>query len=234
MPEPKKVTRPWRVVAEEASLETDTRRLIELSSELQEALDRQIPNLLVEDSGTTSPPPFRHGDHICLSYHSEQYLLGFLEQYVMEGLRRDELCFCVQRPRILRRLVENLQSMGVDTDAEQGRGALELHTEREVYFSTGAFDPAIMINLLMRSLDECMRKGFSAFRTAGDLSWAMRDPKIYQTLIGYEQMVNQCYPGKPAIGLCQYQANETPVDFLKSILEHHKLHFSEKAASLID
>jgi len=43
---------------------------------------------------------FRHGDHICVFYRSEDSLREVLTPYIAEGLRRGQKCFCAQKPYI--------------------------------------------------------------------------------------------------------------------------------------
>jgi hypothetical protein len=227
MPETKKPALSAERLAAQAVKREEQRKLVELREQLREAVGkkRRLQGLDYPDL-----PEFKHGDHVCLSYHSERYLLDFLTQYVVEGLDQGERCFCVQKPHILKLLQQDLEALGINTAEEQKKGSLELRTEQEVYYPSGNFDPAVMMNLLVRSLDESLKNGFTGFRTAGDLSWAMKNPAIYQTMIAYERMVNQCYPEKGAIGLCQYPIDDCPVDLLQTMIEHHTEHFVETTA----
>ena len=87
---------------------------------------------------------------------------------------KGERCFGAQKPNILKRLYYELRFRGIDVDRELKRGSLEFHTEEEVYFSKGIFEPAVMMEMLLQSINDSAEKGFSGFRTAGDLSWAVR------------------------------------------------------------
>jgi len=62
--------------------------------------------------------------------------------------------------------------LGVDTESAIRRGALEIHTFDEVYFPNRRFEPEAMMDLLLHSIEDAWNKGFSALRTAGELSWA--------------------------------------------------------------
>jgi hypothetical protein len=37
---------------------------------------------------------FKHGDHICVFYQSEDALMEVLTPFIAEGLRNGECCFC--------------------------------------------------------------------------------------------------------------------------------------------
>lgn len=90
-----------------------------------------------------------------------------------------------------------------------------------------------MLEMLTRSISDALEKGFRGLRTAGEMSWAVRGRNECDQVIGYEKMVEQCFPGKSVVGLCQYATNEFPPDVLNSVLESHRLHFDETAADSI-
>lgn len=176
---------------------------------------------------------FRHGDHVCVFYRNEDSLREVLTPFVADGLRRGERCFCAQKSHIARRLVFDLRFLGIDTDDALRRGALEIHTEHEVYLPNNKFEPRIMMNMLMRSLDDALHHGFTAFRTAGELSWAVRGIKHCDQLIDYEKMVDECFPGKPAIGLCQYDVNAFAPEVLEAAIQTHRMRLCDLSQTAI-
>jgi hypothetical protein len=173
---------------------------------------------------------FKHGDHICLFYRTQDDLMEVLTPYVAEGILKGEKVFCAQKPETLKRLVHDLRFIGMEPEDEMKRGALELHTEDEAYFPQKQFDPSVMMELLNRSIDESLERGFSAFRSAGELSWATRGSDQCDQVLGYEKMVNEHFPSKPSIGLCQYAVDKFTPEMLDSVLEHHRLHLNEASS----
>jgi HTH-type transcriptional regulator, bacterioopsin transcriptional activator and related proteins len=171
---------------------------------------------------------FKHGDHVCVFYRSEKTLMEVLTPHIAEGLRRGERCFCVQKAEVIRRLFADLRFLGLDPEHEIKRGALRFHTEEEIYYPHGQFEPERMMELLMQSIQQAVKDGFLGFRTAGELSWAARGDKNCNQVIGYEHMVQECFPGRPAIGLCQYHLNVFSRETLNSVLAAHKLHLVEE------
>ncbi len=169
---------------------------------------------------------FKHGDHACIFYHSDDSLMEVLVPYVAEGLSKGERCFGAQKPHILKRLYHDLRFLGIDVDREIKRGALEFHTEQEVYFPKGIFEPAVMMEMLLQSIADSAQKGFTGFRTAGDLSWAVRGWNMCDQLLGYEDMVAKCYPGRTATGICQYPLADFPQKTLDDVLRAHRLHLA--------
>lgn len=170
---------------------------------------------------------FKHGDHICVFYRTETALLEILTPYVAEGLRKGERCFCVQTNEVMRRLTLDLQFIGVNVEREIERGALEFHTENEIYFANGSFDGEATIRRLMQSVEDSVKMGFTCFRSAGELTWAAANTTHCKQVVGYEKMVEQCYPGKRAIGLCQYRMSAFDPRTLEALLETHRMHLIE-------
>jgi hypothetical protein len=180
---------------------------------------------------------FTHGDHTCVFYWDLQGLLEVLTPYIAEGLRQNERCFCAQRPETLKALCNDLRFIGVDIEREQKRGALELHTTNEVYFRNMRFDPDALMELLERSVEDSVRNGFSAFRTAGELSWAVEGRNECDKLVAYEKLVEASYPSKPAVGICLYPIRSFEPAVLDRVVAAHSkvLHYgchSSSTASL--
>ncbi len=170
---------------------------------------------------------FRHGDHTCVFYRTEDALREILTPFVADGLRRGERCFCAEKSHIARRLVFDLRFLGIDTDEALRRGALEIHTEDDVYLPNNKFEPQFMMNMLLRSMDDALHKGFAAFRSAGELSWAVRGIDRCDQLIDYEKIVDECFPGKPAIGLCQYDINAFAPEVLEAAIQAHRMRLAD-------
>ena len=175
---------------------------------------------------------FKCGDHICLFYRDEAALAETLAAYLAAGLRNGERCFSAQKSRFIPRLHQALEQAEVDVAGETARGALEIHTEEEVYFATGRFEPEIMMLMLEHSIEEALANGFTGFRTAGEMSWALEETKgcpngHCDQLIHYEKLVHAAYPGKAAIGICQYPIDEFPRHILDAVLNFHRITLEE-------
>ena len=146
-----------------------------------------------------------------------------LVPFVAEGLSRGEKCFLAQKQSTAQNLLYDLQFIGIDTEEKIQSGALEFHSEQEVYFPNGEFNVKALMAMLKQSIRDAVRLGFTGFRSAGDLSWAVEGRNECTQLIGYEEMVKKAYPGKPATGLCQYPIDAFPPDVLTRILEAHEM-----------
>ena len=167
---------------------------------------------------------FKTGDHTCVFYSDLEGLLEVLTPYVLEGLKNNQRCLCAQRADTLEALAADLQFLGVDVKKETRRGALELYDADRIYVPDGRFEPSTMITLLERSVRDSVGAGFSGFRAAGDLAWAVEGHNECDRLIEYEEMVDRWFPGKPIVGLCQYAIREfTPRTLDAAMNAHSKI-----------
>jgi hypothetical protein len=173
---------------------------------------------------------FQNGDHTCVFYRSENELMEVISPFIADGLLRGDRCFCVQKPEVLSRLIYDLQFLGIDTDHAVKSGALDLHVEDETYFPENNFEPEAMMDLLIRAISKSQAEGFTAFRSAGELSWAIEGKFDCDKVVGYEKMVDEYYPGQPAIGLCQYDVNKFPPDVLEHVVSSHRQQITETAS----
>jgi hypothetical protein len=171
---------------------------------------------------TNSLFQFRHGDHLCVFYRSVDSLMQVLSPYIAEGLRNGERCFCVQQDEVVKRLEYDLRFIGVDMDEAVKRGALEFRSVQDAYMPNGHFEPQAMMELLIRSIEDSVERGFTGFRSAGDLSWAVEGRDQCSQIVGYEKMVEECFPCKPAIGMCQYPIESFRPEVLESLLALHR------------
>src|SRR5579871_1255441 len=170
---------------------------------------------------------FKHGDHTCVFYRSEESLREVLTPFIADGLRQGERCFLAQKPHVSKQLLFDLYFLGIDTDHAIRRGALELHTEDEVYFPNRKFEPRAMMDLLMHSINDASKRGFTGLRTAGEGSWAAEGRNECDQIVEYEEMVDDYFPGKRAVAICQYNMAAIPPDVLEAVVKAHRQHVSD-------
>jgi hypothetical protein len=165
---------------------------------------------------------FKRGGHVCVFYHDETTLLEFLVSYVREGLREGEKCYLVQSPSIVRRLPSALGRAGVCFKEEVEQNAIELYCTDDVYLKSGRFDVHAMMWQLEESISGAVANGFQGLRTAGDLGWAAAINLSHETLTLYERLVQETFPHRQAIGVCQYPIHMFPKELLEKVLETHQ------------
>lgn len=165
---------------------------------------------------------FKQGDHVCVFYEDEPSLSEFLVSYFVEGLRNGKRCFCAQTPAMAARIRKELRSHSEKTGEGIPPGALELHTTDEVYFSCERFDPAALTELLKSSISDAVEKGFTGIRMAGEMEFAAQGRCECDQVLEYERLVEEAFPGRPVIGVCQYRVSSFSPGMLESVLSAHR------------
>jgi MEDS: MEthanogen/methylotroph, DcmR Sensory domain len=165
---------------------------------------------------------FRLGDHICLFYRSQKQLLATLVPYIQLGLWHNERCFCILSREVSSQLLAALGAAGIQTDRLIERGALVLVEPQQSYFDCGKFDPGAMTKLLASGISEAVHKGFSGFRSAGDMRWALEGKPGCNRLLEYETLMETFFPGRPAVGLCCYPVDNFQAEKLEHVLAVHR------------
>jgi len=164
---------------------------------------------------------FSHGDHTCVFYPSPSALLRVLAPYIAQGLRKGERCFCIQQPDTVRALANDLRFLGINVERQLATGALEFHTCDELYCRDSRFDPESLIEMLSCFIDDAPRRGFTAFRSAGDMYWAVEGRNECDRVLGYEAEVQRLFPGKPALGMCLYPIQRFEPHVLQRVQDVH-------------
>jgi hypothetical protein len=80
------------------------------------------------------------------------------------------------------------------------------------------------MQLLIDSIDESVKSGYSGFRTAGELSWVVEGHNQCDQLLEYERMVELAFPDRKAVGICQYDMSKFPSHILEAALDIHRSH----------
>jgi chemotaxis family two-component system sensor kinase Cph1 len=162
----------------------------------------------------------RSGDHVCALYSTRDELAEIVADYLADGLRRGQRAWFIcpgdeaadVRAALLRR---------IDVNAETARGSLQLISGADTYVVHGSFDPERAIATFNEAIDQAYRDGFTGFRAAAEMSWAMTDTSRMQQLIVYEALLRTLFSTSRATGLCLYHRSSTPLDVVGGALATH-------------
>ena len=168
---------------------------------------------------------FTNGDHVCLFYRHVAEQVATVGPYIQIGLLRNERCLCIQNQQTKELLSRWLSERGIDTEKEIARGALVFVEPGDVYRyrPDGSLDRDGMLELLDHALQETLSLGLQGFRPTGEVVWQLCDDGRCGQLVEYEMLLDRYLPGKPMVGLCQYDVRRFEPAHLASILSTHRL-----------
>jgi PAS domain S-box-containing protein len=165
----------------------------------------------------------RLGDHLCCIYENDEEHRAILTPFIRSGLEREHKLLYVVDARTAETVFGYLEQDGLDPEAYRRSGRLVVADSRETYTRGGAFDPDSMLELLQAETDKAMAEGYEALRVTGEMSWALRGLPGSERLMEYEGKLNQFFPDKPCIGMCQYDMRRFEPEVLLDVLATHPI-----------
>lgn len=164
---------------------------------------------------------FERGDHICAMYASTQELRETVAEFVVDGLSKGERCWYVASGGEERAVRIALRRAGVDVQAQTARGALRLISSTDAYLVRGEFDPEATVRVFNDAIEESLTAGFTGFRAAAEMSWALEPDGGIERLITYEALLRTLFANCRVIGLCLYHRRRMPLAVIDGALATH-------------
>ena len=101
---------------------------------------------------TTAPIPFAGSQldqtrHVCAFFNNDDEEYRALLPFIRDGFRYGHKAIHVVNPDQRQDHLERLAEVGIDADAAEQRGQLELRINTDVYLPDGRFDPDRMISV---------------------------------------------------------------------------------------
>ena len=175
-------------------------------------------------TGTTIAGPglqLVNGDHVCVFCRGgerDELLVPFLA----DGLSAGDRCLAVVDTSEPEDLLDALGTGGGAAQADQ----LTVLASRDVYLTERGFDMDGMLEFYgaeLRGVAEG-RSGYDCIRTAGEMTWALRDIPGVEDLLAYEARVKQVMAANPeaaAISLCLYDVERFDAELIVGVLRTH-------------
>lgn len=142
--------------------------------------------------------------------------------FFIDGLARKERCFWIADDRTVEEVKTFLHQAGIDIAEELRRENFTIVTKRETYLQDGEFDPHKMIGIMAGVLADAMSKGFKGLRSSGEMTWALGNDKGSDRAMEYEALLNDFFPGKPWVAICQYNQKRFEPAIILDVLRTHR------------
>jgi methanogenic corrinoid protein MtbC1 len=142
--------------------------------------------------------------HLCAFFHTPEERYRVLLPFVQEGLARGEKILHIVDPARRATHIECLRAGGIDVQATQATGQLEVRGWDEAYLRGGRFDQNATLAFVDQVLNEARSQGFPLARVVGDMEWALQDRPGVADLVEYEARVNTVFADRADPLLCAY------------------------------
>jgi hypothetical protein len=118
-------------------------------------------------------------------------------------------------------VIVELEKLGIDAIAEAHRDALKLISGSGAYVVRGTFSPEATIDVFNNAIEQAYSDGFTGFRAAAEMSWALDCEDGAYKVILYEALLKALFESARATGLCLYNRTHMPVAVINGALATH-------------
>ena len=156
------------------------------------------------------------GDHVCAFYNDREEEVAMAASYIRIGLDRHDFCGCIVDDG-KQRILDALESDGVDTGAETRNGRLEFFADPLAQ----GMQTQDVADKIERWVSGARNAGYVGSRILGEMTWALGGD--LKALANYEARLslNKVYERHASCGLCQYDLRRlTPATLREMIVVH--------------
>lgn len=163
-----------------------------------------------------------HTRHVCAFFNSREEQNKVLIPFLKEGLDRGEKVLRIMDPRLRDEYLSAYAAGGIDVQAAQQNGQLEIRHWHDTYLQSGHFDCDRMLRLLEDGL-QTNRQKYGLTRAMGNMEWALEPAPGVTDLLEYESKLNQTVAGFPDPLVCVYDLNKHSASVVMDILRTHPM-----------
>jgi hypothetical protein len=159
------------------------------------------------------------GSHVCAFYRGDADRDRLLSGYLGAGLAAGDKCICVVDSELTAKRIQSL-TRSCDGPDHGGR-QLDIHLPESTYLAGGEFTTSHMLTFWTEGMMKAELEGYSFFRLAGEMTWALRDAPGVGNLIGYESELNRVTSSHPVVVLCLYDLDLFSGEVVINVVKTH-------------
>lgn len=159
--------------------------------------------------------------HVCALYgHTEEQYAALLP-FFKEGIEAGDRVISFVDPAEREERRNRLRHAGIDVEASESNGQLEISAWDEIYLTGGGFDPDAMLGVVQETIDKGRQLGFERTRAWANMEWALRDAPGVELLAIYESRLNHILPLYGEAVVCAYDVTRFPAGMLEDVVRAH-------------
>ena len=161
------------------------------------------------------------GEHICVFFYTKDELLKLTVPYIKAGLEDNELCMWITgEPVTANDAFHTLEQALPNVHEYLARKQLEILPHTQWYFSTGVFDPEIVVQNWVKKAKHAEAKGFTGVRITGNIFW-LGSEQDWEQFGVYEQAVTENIKNQRVLALCTYPFEICRINNVVQTLSSH-------------
>lgn len=159
--------------------------------------------------------------HVCALYGHAEEQYGALLPFLKEGIEAGDRVISFVDPAEREERRNRLRHAGIDVEASERNGQLEISAWDEIYLTDGGFDPDAMLGLVQETINKGRQLGFKRTRAWANMEWALQDAPGVELLAIYESRLNHILPLYGEAVVCAYDVTRFPADVLEDVVRAH-------------
>ena len=167
--------------------------------------------------------PLTQACHACAFFHTDEEKYRVLLPFILEGVERGDLAVHIVNPAQRAAHLARLAQAGVDIDAAQARGQLDVRTWDETYLQDGKFDQQRMIATLLALIAPANAPPGTISRNIADMAWSPGARPEGHEIVEYEARLGQALPDYHHPIVCTYDLTHFSADLVIDILRTHPM-----------
>ncbi|HVL68208.1 MAG TPA: MEDS domain-containing protein [Vicinamibacterales bacterium] len=132
--------------------------------------------------------------HVCAFFSTKDEEYRVLLPFIREGFEQGDKAFHIVDERHRPTHLQTLRDAGIDVDAAQRGGQLEVKRWEDAYLRNGRFDQDAMLELIQQVLSSGKSQGFPLTRLVANMEWALEDRPGVEDIVEYETRLNYILP----------------------------------------
>lgn len=159
--------------------------------------------------------------HVCALFNSDEEEYRVLLPFIQDGFQCGDKAVHVVNPEQEADHLHRLSSAGIDTDAAQQSGQLEIRSNTNTYLHEGHFDPDRMLEVFRQLVNRNTESGFPASRLVCRMDWAAEGRTHVDNLIEFEARANDLWRCRDDAVICTYHLGQFSGDAAMDIVRTH-------------
>jgi hypothetical protein len=159
--------------------------------------------------------------HICVLYHNEDEEYQVLRPFIAEGFQRGDKAFHIIDEQRRQAHLRNLQDIGIDVEATEKTGQLEVRDWKQAHLRPGWFDQHAMLALVEEVLRDSKGRGFPFTRWVANMGWALGGHRGVHDLVEYCVRLNHVVLQFDAAVVCTYDLTRFSAVQVVEVLRSH-------------
>lgn len=159
--------------------------------------------------------------HVCAFYDGVDSQYEALLPFLKEGVEAGDRILTIVDAELREARRKRLHDGGIDVEAAERGGQLEVVAWDQLYLRGGRFDPDDMIELVQEAINTARQHGFNRTRVWGNMEWALQDAPGVERLALYESRLNYVLPLYSEAVVCAYDVSRFPATVLEDVARAH-------------